>query len=176
MNLKKIALLVFGLLFFLNSPCTSISSDKDLRNTLEIAYTQFIKSSQSEDEETIRGTMSSSAYAISKNDCTKSGKSFISLMKQTAKHCPDISDLNFIKIQRKGPTASLLYSKDSEYNFAPDQPMIDFIFIKFVNEKSSWRLDRIKIASTAKYNKDGSLKEFDESELSPEYKIDGKIH
>ncbi len=176
MNLKKITLLVFGILFLFHSSCTSGASDKDLRNTLESAYIQFIKSLQSDDEETIKDTMSSSAYALSKNGSNKTGKSFISVMKQIAQYYPDISDLNFVKVLYKGSTAALLYSNDSEYRFVPDQPMVDFTFIKFVNEKGSWKLDRIKVATIAKYNEDGSLKEFNESELSPEYKIDGKIH
>ena len=176
MNSKIVALLVFGILCISYPSCTSTSSDKDLRNTLESTYIQFIESLQSGHEEIIKSTMSSSAYALSKNDSKKTGKSFASLMKQTAIYYPDISDLTFIKIQHKGPTASLLYSEDSEHSLVPDQPMVDFIFIRFANEKSLWRFDRIKIASTAKYNKDGSLKEFDESDLSPEYKIDGKIH
>ena len=97
-------------------------------------------------------------------------------MKQIAQYYPVISELNFVKVLHKGPTAALLYSNDSKDRFVPDQPMVDFTFIKFVNEKGSWKLDRIKVTTIAKYNKDGSLKEFDESDLSPEYKIDGKIH
>ncbi len=176
MSFKRIAVLVFGILFLFHSSCTSSSSNKDFRNTLESAYIQFVKSLQSDDEETIRDAMSSSAYALSKNDSKKTGKSFISFMKQTAKYYPDITDLNFVKVLHKGPTAALLYSNDSKDRFAPDQPMVDFTFIKFVNEKGSWKLDRIKVTTIAKHNEDGSLKEFDESELSPEHKIDGKIH
>ena len=176
MNVKKITLLVFGILFLFHSSCTSTASGKDLRNTLESAYIHFVKSLQTDDEETIRDTMSSSAYALSKNDSKKIGKSFISVMKQIAQYYPVISDLNFVKVLHKGPTAALLYSNDSKDRFVPDQQMVDFTFIKFVNEKGSWKLDRIKVTTIAKYNKDGSLKEFDESDLSPEYKIDGKIH
>ena len=176
MNLKKITLLVFGILFLFHCACTSGASDKDLRNALESAYIQFVKSLQSDDEETIRDTMSLSAYALSKNDSNKTGKSFISVMKQIAQYYPVISELNFVKVLHKGPTAALLYSNDSKDRFVPDQPMVDFTFIKFVNEKGSWKLDRIKVATIAKYNEDDSLKEFDESDLSPEYKIDGKIH
>ncbi len=176
MSLKKIVLSIFGILFLFHSSCTSSSSDKDLRNTLESGYIQFVKSLQSDNEETIRNAMSSSAYALCKNDCNKIEKSFISFMKQTAQYCPAISDLSLVKVLHKGPTAALLYSNDSGERFVPDQPMVDFTFIKFVNEKGSWKFDRIKVTTTAKYNKDGSLKEFDESDLSPEYKIDGKLH
>ena len=176
MNLNKITLLIFGILFLFHSSCTSSTSDKDLRNTLESAYVHFVKSLESDDEETTRDTMSSSAYALSKNDSNKTGRSFISVMKQIAQYYPVISDLDFVKVLHKGPTAALLYSNDSKDRFVPDQAMVDFTFIRFVNEKGSWKLDRIKVATTAKYNEDGSLKEFDESDLSPEYKIDGKIH
>lgn len=175
MKTNRTILLVPLMLLLSICYCTSRSPDSELRKALQDSYNQYLSSLQSEDEEKIRNTMSSHAYAVSKNDCANLKTSFVKEEKKAIRFMPKISKLDFVKIVHAGSTAALLYSKDTKEEHMPG-PSITFILIKFVDEGSGWKYDGVYSETTSKYRADGSQKQFDEVSLPPEYAIDGKIH
>lgn len=155
--------------------CTSRSPKNDLREALQDSYGHFLVALESEDEERIKSTMSSNAYVKNKNYCANLKAFFPSEMKKTAKFMPKLSKLVFVKVARKGPTAALIYSKDTRDQYQPG-PRIKFILIKFINSGGGWKYDGMYSETTSKYNTDGSAKQLSLSSLAPDYAIDGKIH
>ena len=92
-----------------------------------------------------------------------------------AKFSPDLSQSKFIKVIEKGPTAGLLYVKDSPEKDANGTPRVDFLFIKFVKEAPGWKVDGMTFIGAPKLQADGKETEFNLTELPPEFQITGEI-
>lgn len=171
----QIILLVPLMLLFSICCCTSSSPTNDLHDALQDSYGQFLAAVESEDEERIKSTMSSNAYAENKNYYANMKAPFTSEMKKIVKFMPKLSKMNFVKVAHEGPTAAIIYMKDTEDQYQSG-PSIKFILIKFVNAGEGWKYDGIYAETTSKYNADGSAKQLSLSSLPLEYAIDGKIH
>jgi predicted SnoaL-like aldol condensation-catalyzing enzyme len=163
--LKELTLISAILVILCALAFSKENQGQSLHNQLESVYNNFKNSLQAEDENKIKATMSSKTYMKIKSMCDKKHKSFTTLMKHISKYYPDISDLKFLKVLNKGNNATLVYYSDSKEKLQKDFPMVDFTLIKFVKEHGYWKVNKIKIRTVQKFNKDGSLKGFDESML-----------
>jgi hypothetical protein len=83
--------------------------------------------------------------------------------------------MTFVKILEKGPTAGLIYTNDFEFPEGSKKRVIEFVFIKFVKEKSVWRTDFVFTYGCDKDRPDGKECTFDLNALPPEAVIDGKV-
>lgn len=175
MHFKKlftIALCILSLSFF---SCSSVGHDKVFKQDLENLYCQFLNALETGNDEVIKGVMSSSFYASTKNDYADAKEPFALSMKKIGETYPPPSDLDFIKVFKKGPTAGLLYSKDADSSKVFGRPMLTFLFVKFVRENNVWKAEAVEPIDVEKYNSDGSLTAFEESFLSKESVIDGHV-
>lgn len=167
-------ILVTILLFQFCSP--TASPDDVSRKTLESAFELFLKASRSGEESALQESLCSFRYASVKNNLASMKQSLTpEIIKEMSTDYPDISNMTFLKVLSKGPTAALLYSRDSDDRDASDRPQIEFFFLRFVREESVWRFDTGILIGDVKYQEDGSLTEFDETDLPQEVAIDGKV-
>ncbi len=97
------------------------------------------------------------------------------MIKSIAEDAPDISKAKFVKLMENGPTAGLVYVKDSKEKDASNKPRVTFMFIKFVKENDVWKVDGEMDIGSPKFQKNGKESEFNPSELPPTHEIDGKV-
>jgi hypothetical protein len=97
------------------------------------------------------------------------------LIRSMAENVPDIFKMRFVKTLENGPTSGLLYVQDSEERDASNVPRVTFAFVKFVNEKSIWKVDGVMNTGSPKYQNDGAETKFNMSDLPPSLVIDGKV-
>ena len=175
----KLSQLFFFILVavLLSQFCSPAASPDDVsRKTLESAFGLFLKASRSGEESALQQSLCSFRYASIKNNLASMKQSFTpEIIKEMSTDYPDIADLTFLKVLSKGPTAALLYSRDSDDRDASNKPQIEFIFLRFVKEENIWKFDTGMLIGDVKVQEDGSLTEFDEADLPRELAIDGKV-
>lgn len=121
-------------------------------------------------------TMSSFRLGMMKNNLASAKRSLTPEMIRTvAEYAPDISASRFVTLLENGPTAGLVYVKDSDDVDATGKPRVTFTFIKFVKEGSGWRVDGAADIGSPKFRDNGEPAEFDPSDLPSTYEIDGKV-
>ncbi len=175
MHFRNIFSITLGMFLFLSLSCTSSTDDEAFKHELENNYIQFLKALKKGDDEGIKKAMSSYFYASTRNDCADAKELFTAKIKEMSEVYPEPSDMDFIKIFKKGPTSALLFSRDSDATEVFGRPMLMFLFIKFVKEGTTWKTDAIELMDVEKYNADGSVTAFEESFLSEGSLIDGKV-
>ena len=154
----------------------AFAANESLRTTLENAYKAYLQASQSGKESEIEKTVSTYSLTEVRNDLANRGKSIQAEdIQHMAKFSPDLSQSKFIKVIEKGPTAGLLYVKDSPEKDANGKPRVDFLFIKFVKEAPGWKVDGMTFIGAPKLQADGKETEFNLTELPPEFQITGEI-
>ena len=120
--------------------------------------------------------MSSFRLGTMKNNLASAKRSLApELIKSLSEDAPDISTAKFLKLMENGPTAGLVYVKDSEEKDASNKPRVTFMFIKFVKENEVWKVDGEMNMGSPKFQENGKESEFDPSELPPPLAIDGKV-
>lgn len=157
--------------------CSQKSSPVDVsRKTLESAFELFLKACRSGEESALKQSLCVFRYVSIKNNLANMKRSLTpEIIQEMPTDYPEISNLTFLKVLSKGPTAALLYARESEERDASNKPRIEFIFLRFVREESVWKFDKGMLIEDVKYQEDGSLTEFDETDLQRELAIDGKI-
>lgn len=173
---RNIAIVISTLFIFLVvSP--GIATEKiSLRKTLESTWEAYLAASNSGDESELEKTMSSYRLGMMKNHLASANRSLTpDIIKSIAEYGPNISTAEFVTLLENGPTAGLVYVEDSEEQDAAGDPQITFIFIKFVEEESGWKVDGEMSIGGPKFQEDGKKSVFDPSDLPPTYEIDGQV-
>jgi hypothetical protein len=153
-----------------------IAAEKPLRSTLEQAWDSYLKACKSGKEPELEKTMSSFRLGAMKNNLANAKRSLTpDLIRSIVEDAPDISTAKFVKLMESGPTAGLVYVKDSEEKDASNKPRVTFVFIKFVQENEVWKVDGEMNIDSPKFQKNGKESEFNPSDLPPTYEIDGKV-
>jgi hypothetical protein len=160
-------------LFFL--PLHANASGDNLRSALEKIWSGHIAAYESGNISAIKDTMSSFAFGSMMNNLRDAGQELTpELFQQFAKNAPDISQMKFIKIIENGPTAGLLYSKDTEF-YKGSKIYRTFAFIKFVKENAVWKVHFVFTYGCDKMRADGKECTFPFADLPPEAAIDGRV-
>jgi len=153
-----------------------IAAEKPLRSTLEQAWNNYLKACKSGKESELEKTISSYRLGTMKNNLARSKRSLTpDLIKSIAEDAADISTAKFVQLIENGPTAGLVYVKDSKEKDASNKPRVTFMFIKFVKESDVWKVDGEMNIGSPKFQKNGKETEFNPSELPPTHEIDGKV-
>lgn len=169
---------IFILLVFIFSLGTSNSrtEDNDLRLTLEKSWYAYLDSHKTAKESELKKTMSSYSLATMKNGLASAKFSLTpDFIRSMGEHIPDIKSYDFVKVLQNGPTAGLVYEKDSEYKDGEGKDQIQFIFIKFVKEDAIWKVDGVMITNKPKFQENGDKAEFSASDISDDFQIDGIV-
>jgi len=156
----------------------SPASPNSLRVNLEGIWAAHAKAYRAGDLQAVKATTSSYSYAMMVNALSSAGRELTpDNMKSMAESLPDLSACRFVKILREGPTAGMVYIDKNGVDSTPNMPAsVNFIFIKFVEEASGWKVDGIMNVGRPKYQKNGSATQFDLSDFPEDLAIDGKIH
>lgn len=175
--MKKKILIAFSILIFSFITLNSCSSkDYSLRTTLEKSWNNYLEASESGQESELEKVMSSYRFGTMKNNLISANRSFTpELVKGIASNAPDVSKTEFEDLIENGPTAGLVYVKDSDEKEPEGKPRVNFIFIKFVKERDEWKVDGVMEKGSPKFNEDGSRTKFNLSDLPPTYAIDGQV-
>ncbi len=157
-------------------PSTHAKADDSLRSVLEQAWDNHILAYYSGNEGAVKKTTSSFAFATMINNLRDSKRELTpELIKRLAKNKPDISQMKFVKTVESGPTAALVYTKDSSFGEGSTKTLTTFAFLKFVKEQSEWKVDLIYIYQCDKNRTGGKECNLDVKELPPLASIDGKV-
>jgi hypothetical protein len=153
-----------------------IAAGQPLRSILEQAWNSYLKACKSGKESELEKTISSFRLGTMKNNLASAQRSLTpDLIKSIAEDVPDIATAKFLKLMENGPTAGLVYVKDSEDKDASNKPRVTFMFIKFVQENDVWKVDGEMNMGSPKFQKNGKESEFNPSDLPPPLEIDGKV-
>jgi hypothetical protein len=111
------------------------TNDNSLRTTLEKSWNNYLQACKSGEESELEKVISSYRFGTMKNNLISANRSFTpELIKSIVSNVPDISLTDFEDLIENGPTAGLVYVKDSDEIEADGKPRVNFIFIKFVKE------------------------------------------
>ena len=164
----------FFIFLLILSNCTA--TDNSLRTTLEKAWQNYLQASQSGKEADLEKVMTSYRFGTMKNNLISANRSFTpEMIKSIAEYAPDIYSAKFETLLENGPTAGLVYVKDTEEKDASDKPRIKFIFIKFVKEEGGWKVDGGMEMGSPKFEDDGKKAVFKTSDIPLTFEIDGKV-
>jgi hypothetical protein len=168
--------IVLSMLMLLVGFTQGIAAEKASRSTLEQVWNSHLKTCESGKESELQKTMSSFRFGSMKNNLAQANRTLTpDLIKSIAGDAPRIATAKFVKLIENGPTAGLVYVKDSEERDASNKPLVSFMFIKFVKENEAWKVDGVMSMDGPKFEKDGKESAFNLSDLPPTYEIDGKI-
>jgi hypothetical protein len=152
------------------------ADEESLRSILEQAYKKHIAACKSGIPTALQETMSSFQYGTMTNNLANAKRELTpKLIKSMGEDLPDIFKMRFVKMVENGPTAGLLYVQDSKERDASNKPRVTFLFIKFVNENSVWKVDGMMDVGAPKYQNDGKGTEFIMDDLPPFLAINGKV-
>lgn len=147
-----------------------------LRPVLEKAWKAYLAAGKSGKPSELEKTMSSFRFGTMKNQLAAVKRSLTpEFIRSIAENAPDVSKADFVTLLEKGSTAGLVYVADSEEKDDGGKPRITFIFIKFLNEGSGWKVDGAMNIGSPKFRDDGRRMEFDPADLPPTYEIDGQV-
>jgi hypothetical protein len=167
---------VTSLLIWFVALSEGTSAENPLRHMLEKSWGAYLEACKSGKESQLEKTMSSFRLETMKGNLASAKRSLTpELIKSIAEDGPDISGAEFITLLENGPTAGLVYVKDSVEKDAAGKPRVTFIFIKFVKEDSEWKVDGAMNIGSPKFRDDGKKAEFDQSDLPPTFEIDGQV-
>ncbi|MBN2090071.1 hypothetical protein JW964_10665 [candidate division KSB1 bacterium] len=173
---KKITVAILALFIGLGFFSPVIAGENSLRTTLEKTWEIYLQASNSGKESELEKVMSSFRLGTMKNDLANAKRSLTAdMIKSIAQYGPDISTAEFVTLWEKGPTAGLVYVRDSEEKDAAGKPQVTFTFIKFVKEESGWKVDGAMNIGSPKFQDNGKKTKFNPSDLPPTYEIDGKV-
>lgn len=173
----RICLVVLALLMSSTILYKGYAADETLRNTLENTWKACLLASKSGKESEFEKTMSSFRFATTKNDLANARRCVTpEVVKSFAEEvAPDISSAKFVTLIEKGPTAGLVYVKNTEEKDATGKPHVVFSFIKLVKEETGWKVDGAVDIDKPKYQADGKETAFEASDLPPTFQIDGQV-
>ncbi len=172
----QITLTISTLFIFLLILSNCTATDNSLRTTLEKAWQNYLQASQSGKEAELEKFMTSYRFGTMKNNLISANRSFTpELIKSIAEYAPDINTGKFETLLENGPTAGLVYVKDTEEKDASGKPRIKFIFIKFVKEEGEWKVDGGMEMGSPKFGDDAKKAVFNTSDIPPTFEIDGKV-
>ena len=173
---NEIVFIILPLLVWMVLFSEGIAAEKPLRSILVQAWNSYLQACNSGKESELEKTMSSFRLGTMKNNLASAKRSLTpDLIKSIAEDAPDISTAKFLKLMENGPTAGLVYVKDSDETDASNKPRVTFMFIKFVKENEVWKVDGEMNMGSPKFQENGKESEFDPSELPPPLAIDGKV-
>lgn len=180
MGLKKfVVVTAFGVLAFITifvlMVCRVNASEVLLRDILEKSWKNHLEACRSGKESSIQQTLSSFRYGTWKNSMRELKRNLTSDLIKNMADYPEVSKMKFVDIIENGPTAGLVYARDSEERDASNKPRVIFTFIKFVKEESGWKVDDEIEMDDVKYQEDGKETQFDPSDLPAMLAIDGKV-
>ena len=165
--------LIFLSLIILVSCATE---DSSLRTTLEKSWYDYLAAIKSGKKSELEKSMSSYRFRTMENNLVSANRSFTpEIIQSIAANAPDISKAEFESLLENGPTAGLVYVKDSDEKDSDGKPRVDFIFIKFVEEDEVWKVDGFMQIGGPKLQDDGSRTKFNDDDLPATYKIEGKV-
>lgn len=154
----------------------AVGQATSLTGLLQQTWHRYLAASRSGDEAELRAAMSTFRFVTMKNDLAKSGLSLTpDRIKRIAEFAPDISRCQLASVLSSGPTAALLYVRDSDTIDSTGRPRVDYYFMKFVEEAGVWRMDGYQRVNALKFKPDGTLAGFDPKHIQPTYEIDGRI-
>jgi len=152
------------------------ANENDLRSTLEKSWYAFLDSHKTGKESELKKTMSSYSYGTMKNGLASMKISLTSKeLMEMGDYAPDIKSAEFVKLLKNGPTAGLVYVKDSEYKDVNGKEQVEFIFIKLVKEDSVWKVNGALETNKTKFQENGDKAEFSTSDISHDFQIDGIV-
>lgn len=155
---------------------TVFAGEQPLRVTLERTWKDYLAASKSGQESELAKTMSSYRLGMMKNNLASAKQALTpEIIKSIALHMPEISTARFVDLIEQGPTAALVYIRDSEETDITKKPRVSFVFIKFVKEASIWKVDAGMDIGSSKFQDDGKESKFAPSDLPPTYEIDGNV-
>lgn len=173
---KRITAIPLALSICLTALSHSIAGEESLHSTLEKTWKAHLQASKSGNESELQETMSSFRLGSMKNNLAAAKRSLTpDIIKSISEHAPEIAKADFVTLLENGPTAGLVYVKDSEEKDATAKPRVTFMFIKFVKEDSGWKVDAAMNIGRPKFRDDGKKTEFDQSDLPPTCEIDGQV-
>lgn len=171
MTLAISTLFIFLLIL---SNCSA--TDNSFQTILEKAWNDYLHASKTGTESELEKVMSSYRFGRMRNNLISSNRAFTpEMIKSIAENAPDISSAEFVSLIENGPTAGLVYVRDSEEKDASGKPRVYFIFIKFVKEEGEWKVDAGMEIGSPKFQNDGKKSMFNPSDLPPTYEIDGQV-
>jgi hypothetical protein len=154
------------------------ASPAPLKPHLDKIWTTYVNAHRQGDIATFKATCSAHSYAVMENAMASTGKS-VSQKDLTGMvdFLPDLSKYRFVRIIRDGPTAGIVYIDAAQVDGDPNMPPpVSFVFIKFVEEASGWKVGGILTIRKPKYKRDGSETGFKLSDIPESLAIDGKLH
>ncbi len=171
-----ITLTISTLFIFLIVLSNCTATDNSLRAALEKSWQKYLQASKSGKEAELEKVMTSYRFGTMKNNLISANRSFTpEMIKSIAEYAPDIHTAEFETLLENGPTAGLVYVKDTEEKDASRKPRIKFIFIKFVKEAGDWKVDGGMEIGSPKFQDDGKKAVFNQSDIPPTFEIDGKV-
>ena len=152
------------------------SNDNELRETLEKSWNEFVAATKSGQEAKLEQTMTSYRLGTIKNVLASTQQTLTpEFIIEMAEFTPDITTAEFVEVIENGSTAGLVYGKEMDDPGTGSKQQVEYTFIKFVKEKSGWKVDGVSNTYKDKFQDDGSKTEFKRSDISPSFAIDGQV-
>ena len=174
--MKHFVTTIIALFILFTSLSNCFADERPDRNSLEKIWQKYLEACASGKISELEKYRSSFALATIKNSLIKCNKQSLNseFITKMAKDQPDISTLKFVKLIKNGPTVGLVYVNESE-KLPRDFLKLTFTIIKFVKEKSEWKVDNIcSIGKTVSKDKIKEL-QFNIDDLPASCKIDGQV-
>jgi len=151
--------------------------ESPLRKPLEQAWREYVAASRSGTERDLERTMSSYYFATIANNLARAGRAMTppNHYATVVRYAPELERASFVAVLENGPTAGLVYVRDSQYRDSGKQQRVDFFVMKFVDEGRGWKVDGSMTINTPRILPDGKPAPFDPAKLQPDYRIDGRI-
>jgi hypothetical protein len=154
------------------------ASPAPLKPHLDKIWATYVYAVREGDMAIFKATCSAHSYAVMENAMASASKSVSQKdLTDMADFLPDLSKYRFAKIIRDGPTAGMVYIDAAQVDGDPNMPPpVSFVFIKFVEEASGWKVDGVLTIRKPRYQRDGSETGFEISDIPKSLAIDGKLH
>lgn len=141
--------------------------DANLKQSLESVFSKYITSYKTGKIDNIKGYSSTNHYITLKNALLSAGITELPDGSHLYEYA-DISDLKLHKVFISGPTIGLVYEKP--LTSTSNGRSVLFAFLKFVEEGSIWRFDRVY-----SIEKSGVDATFTEKDIPQSMLIDGRV-
>jgi hypothetical protein len=148
-----------------------------MRRTLEEAWLAYVMAIRSTKEIDLQKTMSSYYFATTRNNFARSGRTLTpENVGALGRFLPDLNTTRYVTVLEKGPTAALVHARDSTQVDSGNKPRVEYLFFRFANEGSGWKVDGFGILHALKHRDDGSPAPFKlPDNPSPDFRIDGRL-
>jgi len=163
-------------LLILVATASPARGDDSLRPALEKAWQRFLDASHSANLSDVEKTTSAFLFGTVINQAA-SLKLTVGpeLAKLFTAYVPDIATARFVRVIEKGPTAALVYVRDSDQRDSSNRPRVDFFVLKFVKDAAGWKVDGSGQIPELKYQDGGKETGFEPSDIPRELAIDGVV-